>query len=192
MKAGLTADNFTRLLNYLDPDHESAGEKYEDLRRTLIRFFEWRGAPYPEEHADEVFNRIARKLGEGIVIKNLAAYSYEVARLIFLETTKRPDNKRISLESEDLNPIASVMTATVPDKELGLTCLENCLHKLPAENAELVLEYYRYEKRSQIERRRALAERFGLRRDALANRVQRLRDKLQHCVARCLRNKTTI
>jgi len=192
MEAGLTADTFTRLLERLDPDHERAGEKYEDLRRTLIRFFEWRGAPYPEEHADEAFNRIARKLGEGIVIKNLAAYSYEVARLIFLETTKRSDNKRISLESEGLNPIASGMTATVPDTELGLTCLENCLGKLPADNAELVLEYYRYEKRSQIERRRVLAERFGLRRDALANRVQRLRDKLQHCVARCLRNKTAI
>jgi hypothetical protein len=50
MKAGLTADTFTRLLHRLDADRERAGEKYEDLRRTLIRFFEWRGAPYPEEH----------------------------------------------------------------------------------------------------------------------------------------------
>jgi hypothetical protein len=35
MKAGLTADTFTRLLNYLDTDRERAGEKYEDLRRIL-------------------------------------------------------------------------------------------------------------------------------------------------------------
>ncbi|HEV8367877.1 MAG TPA: hypothetical protein VGQ39_08000 [Pyrinomonadaceae bacterium] len=53
MEAGLTTDTFTRLLQRLDPDREQAGEKYEELRRTLIRFFEWRGAPYPEEHADE-------------------------------------------------------------------------------------------------------------------------------------------
>ena len=69
MEAGLTTDTFTRLLNSLDEDRERAGEKYEELRRTLIRFFEWRGAPFPEEHADEALNRVARRLGEGVEIK---------------------------------------------------------------------------------------------------------------------------
>jgi len=46
MKAGLTTDTFARLLHCLDADRELAGEKYEDLRRLLIRFFEWRGAPF--------------------------------------------------------------------------------------------------------------------------------------------------
>ena len=78
------------------------------------------------------------------------------------------------------------------EKEFSLGCLESCLKTLPAESAELVLEYYTYEKRGQVEHRRALADRYGLRRDALANRVQRLRDKLQHCVAICLRKKSAI
>ncbi len=52
MKAALTSETFAALLFSLDADRERAGEKYEDLRRTLIRFFEWRGAPFPEEHAD--------------------------------------------------------------------------------------------------------------------------------------------
>ena len=192
MEAGLTADTFTRLLNCLDADRERAGEKYEDLRRTLIRFFEWRGAPYPEEHADEAFNRIGRKLDEGIEIKNLSAYSHEVARLVFLETTKGIDSKRLSLESVKVDPVASNMTEEAAAKELHLMCLEDCLRTLPDESAELILEYYNYEKRSQVDRRRALAERFGLRRDALANRVQRLRDKLQYCVSVCLRKKSAI
>jgi DNA-directed RNA polymerase specialized sigma24 family protein len=192
MQTGLTAETFTRLLDCLDPDRGRAGEKYEDLRRILIRFFEWRGAPYPEEHADEAFNRIARKLDEGIEINNLAAYSYEVARLVFLETTKGAGSKRLSLESVKFDPVASNMTAELEEKELRLICLEDCLRTLPDESAELILEYYRYEKRSQIERRSALADRFGLRRDALANRVQRLRDKLQHCVSGCLRKKSAI
>jgi DNA-directed RNA polymerase specialized sigma24 family protein len=192
MEAGLTADTFTRLLNYLDADRERAGEKYEDLRRTLIRFFEWRGAPYPEEHADEAFNRIGRKLDEGIEIKNLSAYSYEVARLVFLETTKGADSKRLSLGSVRVDPVASNLMEEVAEKELRLMCLEDCLRTLPGESAELILEYYRYEQRGQVERRRALAKRLGLRRDALANRVQRLRDKLQNCVSVCLRKKSAI
>src|SRR5256714_13254313 len=84
MKAGLTADTFAKLLNCLDADRERAGEKYEDLRRTLIKFFEWRGAPFPEEQTDETFNRVARKLDEGIGIKNIGGGSYQNGRHVFL------------------------------------------------------------------------------------------------------------
>ncbi|MEJ7712917.1 MAG: hypothetical protein WKF84_24510 [Pyrinomonadaceae bacterium] len=71
-----------KLLNGLDADRERAGDKYEELRRILIRFFEWRGAPFPEEQADETFNRVARRLDEGVKIKNIGGYCYEVARLV--------------------------------------------------------------------------------------------------------------
>ena len=190
MKAALTSETFAALLFSLDANRERAGEKYEDLRRTLIRFFEWRGAPFPEEHADEALNRVARKLSDGVEIRNISGYCYEVARLVFLETLKAVDSRRESLESAE----AELVTPMDPsgdhiEKELRLTCLEDCLRALPAESAELIVEYYRYEKRGQIERRRALAERFGLRRDALANRVQRLRDKLEHCVSVCFEKK---
>jgi DNA-directed RNA polymerase specialized sigma24 family protein len=192
MEAGLTTDTFTRLLDRLDSDREQAGEKYEDLRRTLIRFFEWRGTPYPEEQADEVFNRIGRKLDQGTEIQNLAAYSYEIARLVFLETTKGTDRKRLSLESVKVDPVALNSSEETAEKELRLVCLDECLRTLSGGSQKLILEYYTHEKRGQVERRRALAERFGLRRDALANRVQRLRDKLQYCVSSCLRKKSAI
>ncbi len=192
MEASLTAETFIRLLNRLDADHERAGEKYEDLRRTLIRFFEWRGAPCPDEHADEVFNRLARKLDEGIEIRNVSAYSHEVARLVFLETTKGSYSKRLPLESLETDLIAEDLSEEVRVKEQRLECLENCLRTLPRESSELILGYYRYEASGQIGRRRALAERLGLRRDALANRAQRLRDKLERCVAHCLRKKLAI
>jgi len=191
MAAALTAETFTKLLLSLDPDRERAGEKYEDLRRTLIRFFEWRGAPYPEDHADESFNRVARKLGEGLDIKNIGGYCYQVARLVFLETTKGHDSKLASLESVKFELTAHTTDETV-EKEVRLACLEDCLRGLPGESAELILEYYRYPKSGQIHLRKALAERFGLRRDALANRAQRVRDKLQHCVAGCLRKQAAI
>src|SRR5947199_10461635 len=107
MAAALTSEAFTKLLARLDPDRERAGEKYEDLRCTLIRFFEWRGAPFPEEHADETFNRVARKLDEGVEIKNVGGYCYEIARLICLEAFKGRDSKRVPLEAIAFEAIAS-------------------------------------------------------------------------------------
>jgi DNA-directed RNA polymerase specialized sigma24 family protein len=190
--AVLTTETFSRLLFSLDADHEQAGEKYEDLRRTLIRFFEWRGAPFPEEHADEAVNRVARKLGDGVEIQNIRAYCHEVARLVFLETTKSADSRKESLESVQSEPAAADTSEENIEKEVRLACLDDCLLTLPRENAELILEYYRYEERRHGERRQALAKRLGLRRDALANRAQRLRDKLQNCVVNCVRRKSAI
>src|SRR5213082_1945112 len=107
MKPGLTSEAFEKLLDCLGENRERAGEKYEDLRRTLIRFFEWRAAPFPEEHADEAFNRVAHKLDEGIEIKNIGGYCYEVARLVYLEALKGRESRRAPLEEIKL-------TATAP------------------------------------------------------------------------------
>ena len=192
MKAGLTADTFARLLHCLDANQERAGEKYEDLRRTLIRFFEWRGAPFPEEHTDESFNRVARKLGEGIEIKNIGGYCYEVARLVLYETLKGPDRKHDSLEAMNVEVAAIEARNEAEEKEMRLACLDQCLGKLPESARDLIVEYYQASSGEHIERRKALAERLGLRREALANRVQRLRDKLEQCVRHCLKNKLAI
>lgn len=192
MEVGLTAETFEKLLDRLDADRERAGEKYEDLRRTLTRFFEWRGAPFPEEHTDETFNRVARKLDEGIKIKNIGGYCYEVARLVCLESFKGWDGKRLPLEAANLEAAVVGTTDEAAEKELRMDCLEDCLSALSIDGRDLVLEYYQDEKRERIDRRKALAERLGLRRDALANRAQRLRDRLQQCVSGCLRKKAAI
>lgn len=192
MEPALTADAFTKLLHRLDADRERAGEKYEDLRRTLIRFFEWRSAPSPEEQADETFNRIARKLDEGMEIVNIGGYCHQVARLVCLEAFKGHDSRRMPLDEIKLEAPAPDTTAETAEKEHRLTCLDDCLRVLPVESRELITEYYCDEKRGRIDRRQALADSLGLRRDALANRAQRVRDKLEHCVIRCLRKKSAI
>src|ERR1700704_1461891 len=130
MAAALSAETFTKLLVSLDPDRERAGEKYEDLRRTLIRFFEWRGAPFPEEQTDESFNRVARKLGEGIEIKNIGGYCYEVARLVLYEALKGPDRKHDSLEAMNVEVAAAEAGNAAEEKEMRLGCLDHCLGKL--------------------------------------------------------------
>lgn len=192
MELGLTAETFAKLLDCLNADRERAGEKYEDLRRTLIRFFEWRGAPFPEEHTDETFNRIARRLNEGVAITNIRAYCYEIARLIFMETLKGADSKRVPLEAISFETASPDASREALDKERRLDCLEDCLRGLTHESRELIVEYYQDEKRSRVNRRKVLAQRLGLRSDALANRAQRVRDKLERCVLNCLKKKPTI
>jgi DNA-directed RNA polymerase specialized sigma24 family protein len=192
MPAALTAEAFAKLLTRLDRDRERAGEKYEDLRRTLIKFFEWRGAPFPEDHADETLNRVARKLDEGVEIKNLGGYCYEVARLVCLEVWKGGDSRRDPLDTNTQHTVSADTAELALERELRLSCLEDCLNRLPAESRALIVEYYRDERRDRIDRRKALAEALGLRREALANRAQRLRDKLEQCVTRCFDEKRAI
>jgi len=191
MAVVLTSDSFAKLLISLDTDREVAGAKYEDLRRALIRFFEWRGAPFPDDHADEAFDRIARRLDEGVEIRNISSYCHEVARIVFLETLKRQDNRQVAFD--DLNQKVLISdSGEESETEIRLNCLDECLSRLPAENRELIMEYYQDEKRGRIDRRKALARRLGIQRDALANRAQRLREKLENCVLDCFRRKTAI
>ena len=190
MAAGLTSDTFANLLRRLNSDPDRAGEQYEELRRKLIRFFEWRHAPFPEDHADEVFNRLARRLAEGVAVRNIGTYGYEIARLVLLEALKGGDSRRASLE--DVNVGAAEADDEAAQNETRLTCLDDCLRTLPDNGRELIVEYYQDDKRDRIERRKELAARLGLQREALANRAQRLRDKLERCVTRCVAKKFAI
>lgn len=192
MASVLTSDAFTKLLDRLDADRERAGEQYETLRRALTRFFEWRGAPFPEEYTDETFNRVARRLDEGITIDNIGGYCYEVARLVSLEAFKSRDSKRTSLDGRQVEALATDTSGEATRRELCMACLDDCLGALSDEGRELVTEYYRDERRQRIDRRSALARRLGLRREALANRAQRLRGNLEQCISACLRRKSAI
>ena len=191
MRAGLTAERFSRLLAGLDVDREQAGDKYEELRRMLIRFFECRGAAFVEEHADEALNRLAKKIEEGVAINNVGSYCHEIARLVFLESLRGSDYKRTSLEEMKVE-VAAETSDDAAEKERRLECLDDCLGALPDDSRDLIVEYYRDSKRDRSERRKSLAERLGLNREALANRAQRLRGKLEQCVTRCLAKKPTI
>src|SRR5262249_19144140 len=128
MAWALTEEAFSKLLESLDPDRERAGEKYEDLRRTLTRFFEWRGAPVPEEHVDETLNRVARRLNEGQAVSNFGGYCYGVARLVLMESLKLREREPLSLEEADPTALAAEAVGDEADEEeQRLSCLEGCL-----------------------------------------------------------------
>lgn len=152
----------------------------------LLKFFDWRGAYFPEECADETINRVIRKIDEGETIRDIPTYCHGVARLVFLETLKRADSKRADIEE------ASQLELAAPEPEPEdprLACFTHCLAELPPESRQLIMQYYQDEKRAKINNRQSLAERLGLPLNALRSRAQRIRNRLEECVSRCLKKE---
>src|SRR5215813_14502585 len=93
----LTQDAFDRLLIAFGGNRESGSEKYLEIRGNLTRFFEWRGCSFPEDHADETINRIAKRVAEGEEILNHTGYAMGVARLLLLEINKGRQREQLAL-----------------------------------------------------------------------------------------------
>ena len=194
----LTVDAFRQLLEWLDAGVDSGGEKYLEMRRRLVSFFDRKNCLAPDDLADETLNRVARRLKEEGAITNTtpAHYLYIVARFVFLEYLRRNETDAVSLDSASQPGAPSVSVAPDSDlqvsreeKEKLLDCLERCLDRLEPENRELILHYYRGEQRAKIENRRALAERLGLTINALSIRACRVRARLEACVSECTGHK---
>jgi len=179
----LTQEAFDKLLAALGPDRESAAEKYLEVRSNLIRFFEFRGCPFPEDHADETINRVAKRACEGEEIRNHAGYFLGVARMLLLEI-----HKERAKERQALSELADAGDAQYEFEELEprVQCLERCLGNLSTDNRELILQYYQGEKGAKIENRKQLTDRFKIPLNTLRMRALRLREKLQVCVENCL------
>nr|MDQ3011900.1 hypothetical protein [Acidobacteriota bacterium] len=116
-----------KLLECLDPDLEIAGEKYEDERRKLIRYFERRGVISAYELADITLDRVAQKLDAGEDIANIGAYCYTAAHWILKEYWRRDENNVSSIEEVDLINLTVDHSAETEEKEVSLNCLDFCL-----------------------------------------------------------------
>ena len=184
-KWSLTQEAFDSLLATLGPDRDLAAERYLDIRRNLVRFFEWRGAATPDEYADETINRCARKLGEGEQIRDLASYSIGVARMLFRESARERIKQALPLE-EVREP--SILPSEPRDSQDDrVACLRQCLAQLSPENRDLILSYYQDDKSEKIRHRKGLGRLFGIRSNTLRMRALRIRQKLQLCVEGCMR-----
>jgi len=179
----LTQEAFDRLLGCLGEDRERAGEQYLEIRGKLIRFFQWRGCPFPEDHADETVNRVAKRVSEGEKILNPMAYFIGVSRLLVLEILKAR-----AKESQALNEMATsnVEYVDYSDSEARIECLRKCLAGLSSDSREVIIQYYQGDKGEKIENRKKLTERLGVSVNTLRMRTLRLREKLQSCVEGCV------
>jgi DNA-directed RNA polymerase specialized sigma24 family protein len=175
---------FAHLLAALDPDPDAAGRRYEDLRRALQRFFEWRGAWDADESVDVTLDRVARRIEAGEDVQSVTAYARGVARLVLREDLKRARRRGVPVHEGHAPTTLEPAVLRAGDADL---CLERCLAELGTESRELLVRYYEESGSARIGSRRALADELGIPASAVRSRVQRLRDRLEACVKDCLR-----
>jgi hypothetical protein len=187
--SGTSGTSFTRLLRWLDEGADSHGERYLEIRRRLVAYFDRRNRPAPDLLADETLDRISRTLEQSgqIRVTPAARYCYVVARFVLLEDIRRGDRH---VPYDDTRPVrqhvASTGAAAAEEfARRSIECLSRCLARLKVQDRDLILEYYRDAKRQRIDRRRELAARLGISMNALSIRVWRLRTSLEACAAAC-------
>jgi len=187
--SGTSGTSFTRLLRWLDEGTDSKGERYLEIRRRLVAYFDRRNRAAPDILADETLDRVSRTLEESgrIKVTPPARYCYVVARFVLLEDIRRSQREIPFDETRPVSPHepSANRTAMEESAERSLQCLTHCLNKLKPEDRNLIVEYYRDSKRQRIDRRRELARELGITMNALAIRTWRLRANLEVCLAAC-------
>src|SRR5712691_6413586 len=121
----LEQDEFDQLLSWFDPDPQQAGLKYEKIRRRLISILASRGCAVAEELADEIIDRVARRVVDirDAYVGDKAIYFLGVMNNVHHEYLKRPKVSEYSVLNDDSG-------AKEEAKEKTYGCLEKCLDKL--------------------------------------------------------------
>jgi DNA-directed RNA polymerase specialized sigma24 family protein len=174
MKRPPENEAFEKLLNWLDPDREKAGEKYHRLHLRLTRIFAAKGCCQGEDLADETFNVIARKIDWLIenYVGDPALYFFGVARKIYQPPRPIP------------NPPPAPDNTEI---ERRCSCLEECLdHVTSADEREVVLRYHQKDKGEKIRERKKLARELGISLNALRIRIWHIHARLRPCVQQCV------
>jgi DNA-directed RNA polymerase specialized sigma24 family protein len=183
----LTQQSFDGLLALLGPDRDVAADRYLEIRRNLVRLFEWRGCSTPEEYADDTINRCARKIGDGEVVRDPATYCIGIARMLLLEMGR--DRARQARPLDDAPEPRVLPHEPEADRDHHVECLRMCLGQLPPDQRTLILSYYQGDKGDKIKNRDGLTRRLGISPGTLRMRALRVRASLQLCSENCLQNR---
>ena len=173
----LQKTDFDRLLVWLDPNPDHAGELYEKIRWRLIAILASRGCRDAEELADDTIDRVARRVNdiEATYVGDKSLYFLGVMNNVHHEYLKRPRLSEIAPPPDD-----SVA------KEQTYLCLDKCIEKLTPHAREIIEQYYAADKRAKINLRKRIASALGISHSNLRLRALRIRAKLQTCIEQCL------
>jgi len=169
--------DFDRLLEWLDPDPDRAGQLYESIRWRLIAILASRGCHIPEELADDVIDRVARRVKdiEATYTGDKAIYFLGVMNNVHHEYLRRPVPRLV---------VAGNVQVEV--REQTYICLDRCLEKLSPHAREIIQQYYAEDKQAKISLRKRIAAKLGVSRSNLRLRALRIRAKLQTCIEQCM------
>jgi DNA-directed RNA polymerase specialized sigma24 family protein len=180
----LSQSAFQSLLSWLDEDNETAGQRYIEIRRRLVQYFDRKNCSYPHELADETLNRVARRLeGEGKITGSTPSqFCFNTARYIFLESLRH----RKHHESLDESSVVPSESNEGEWEQHSSDCLERCLQTLDPEDRNLIIGYYQGDRSIRIKNRKLVAAKLGVSMNALSIRACRIRIKLASCIRKCM------
>lgn len=182
----LTKDSFDALLEWLDPDPDKAGQRYEVIRGGLIRIFVSQGLTDAEHYADETVDRVIKRLPEirdGYVGEPVR-YFIGVARNVIREAIRRQEIA--------VDVLPQCLPIKPGDKEL-IDCLTECLKLLPPDRQDFILDYHLYGGRDKIRHHKQMADELSISIGALRTRAHHIRVALEDCILNCIdpnRNKS--
>jgi DNA-directed RNA polymerase specialized sigma24 family protein len=192
----VTQESFDRLLGQLDPNRERAGERYEQIRQKLTKFFQWRGCTTPDEYADRTIDRVARKIGEGAEIHSQDVYLFFHGVAINVLREHWKEAQKANVKSLDESPAAQnagenpnevrERETEHAEREQRLECLDGCVQKLPAQQLMLITQYHQGEGGVKIAKRNELAKHLNIPLNALRIRAYRIRGELETCISECV------
>jgi len=170
---------FETLLDWLDPDRDKAGQRYEEIRAGLVRMFVSKGLSDAGHYADETMDRVMKRLPEirAEYVGNPAKYFHGVARNLVLEARRR---KEIATD------VVPECLTKQPDTSDVSECLSKCLKLLPHDKQEFILDYHLHQGRAKIEHHREMAGELSITEGALRTRAHHLRVSLEKCVLQCI------
>jgi len=152
----------------------------------LIRFFQWNRTEMPEELADEVLDRLARRLNlSSEQIQDPVRYAVGIARLLLQEQRRknlRREKALAELQQSSLDADRREQERILQQERAEL--LQQCLQSLPEQSRELIFRYYDVDEAADY--RQQMARAYGISINALRNRALRIRMDLERQLARRL------
>jgi len=182
----ITADKFAALLGALGDTSQERGLQYETLRSKLIFFFVRRSLQFPEDLADEVLDRLAHRIAEGVDIAFPPAFALGIARYVAQEHSAKQPLTQIADEAF-WNNVPAHLTTQGEEEEIAR--MERCMKKLPRSEATLLRSYYLAATENSMQIRRNLANDLGISANALRQRVFLARHSLRACMTSDERKK---
>ena len=173
----LSQAQFETLLSWLSEDREKAGGKYEEIRESLVRFFDLKGCSDSQTLADETINRLIAKIHTLELNTNVKPITifFGFAKNVYLENLRTKENQ--------LDPDFNNFFDKPKDESNNyLDYLRECLENRPVAEREFILNFYAKDKREKIEQRRKLAEKLEIAVGTMNVRVHRIRLSLQKCI----------
>jgi DNA-directed RNA polymerase specialized sigma24 family protein len=174
----ISQENFETLLDWLSEDREKAGEKYEEIRESLVRLFELKGCHDSQTLADETINRLTSKIHTLKLqagVKPITLF-FGFAKNIYFEASRQKESQ--------LDPVSpGFFDKKIEDEpNLYLDYLRECLKNHSTEEREFILEYYAKDKLEKIVQRRQLAKKMEIAQGTMNVRMHRIRLALQKCI----------